>query len=58
MHITKKDWCDLLESLSTISGRKIVELHTRNFYAGNGPWRNIDGPTRANIISYVLACLR
>ena len=47
MHITKLDWCDLLRRLSALSGREITELHTRNFYAGNGPWRNLDGPTKS-----------
>lgn len=58
MHITKEDWRDLLESLSAIAGKQITELHTRDFYAGNGPWRNVDGPTRANIIASVLSWLK
>jgi hypothetical protein len=41
-----------------MSGHKITELHTRNFYAGNGPWRSVDGPTRAKIVSYVLEWLK
>jgi hypothetical protein len=57
MHITKKDWCDLLAKLSELAGREITELHTRNFYAGNGPWRAIDGPRRAEIISAILEWL-
>jgi hypothetical protein len=57
MHITKQDWLDLLQKLSARAGREITELHTRNFYAGNGVWRSIDGPTRASIISEVLQWL-
>lgn len=55
MHITKQDWCSLLETLSSLSGREITELHTRNFYSGNGVWRAIDGPMRARIISAILS---
>jgi len=54
MHITKIDWCALLAKLSELAGREITELHTRNFYAGNGPWRNLNGPQRASIISAVM----
>jgi hypothetical protein len=58
MHITKKDWGELLAALSGMCGHEVTELHTRNFYAGNGPWRSIDGPTRAKIISFVLQWLK
>ena len=54
MHLTKSDWNELLSDLSQMTGRKIVELHTADFYKGNGVWRGIDGPTRANIITAVL----
>jgi hypothetical protein len=54
MHITKKDWAELLSDLSEMTGREITEIHTRNFYAGNGAFRNIDGPTRARIITRII----
>jgi hypothetical protein len=57
MHITKQDWCGLLDRLSTLVGEQVTELHTRNFYAGNGVWRNVDGPKRAQIISAVFEWL-
>ncbi|MGO9318346.1 MAG: DUF3800 domain-containing protein [Terracidiphilus sp.] len=57
MHITKHDWCGLLDHLSTLVGAQVTELHTRNFYAGNGVWRNVDGPKRAEIISAVFEWL-
>ena len=57
MHITKQDWCDLLNDLSGLVGSQVTELHTRNFYAGNGVWRNLDGPKRAQIISAVFKWL-
>ena len=53
MHLTKVHWGNLLKILSDIAGRPIVELHTRNFYAGNGVFRGIDGPQRSEIISAV-----
>ncbi len=55
MHITKELWNDFLKMLSKVCKRTITEFHTRDFYAGNGPWRGIDGPERARIISAILA---
>jgi hypothetical protein len=57
MHITKHEWTDLLQALSKRAGRQIEELHTRNFYAGNGIWKELDGPTRAAIISLIFEWL-
>ena len=57
MHKTKADWDDLLVTLSRTAGRPITELHTRDFYPGNGQWRDIDGPTRAKIITDILTWL-
>jgi hypothetical protein len=53
MHRTKEHWEGLLQHLSEMVGRQIAELHTRDFYAGNGPFRGIDGPTRSNIVSAI-----
>jgi hypothetical protein len=53
MHITKQEWCALLDYLSELAGVEIKELHTRNFYSGNGVFRNIEGPQRARITSAV-----
>jgi hypothetical protein len=57
MHITKEEWQTLLTNLSRRANRIITELHTRNFYSGNGIWREIDGPTRAEIISAIFEWL-
>lgn len=54
MHMTKEIWSDFLKMLSRICKRTISEFHTRDFYAGNGPWRGINGPERAKIISAIL----
>jgi Protein of unknown function (DUF3800) len=53
MHLTKEHWSELLNTLSATVGGKIEELHTRDFYAGNGVWRCLKGAKRAKIISDV-----
>lgn len=53
MHITKQHWTNLLELLSRIAGGEVSELHTRNFYNGNGIWRDMEGPQRANFITAI-----
>lgn len=50
MHITKRDWADLLKLLSQIIGKTLLEIHTSDFYSGNGKWHNLDGEKRARII--------
>lgn len=50
MHVTKKDWSEFLADLSKTIGKELQELHTRNFYAGNGVWKGMDGPRRAAAI--------
>ena len=53
MHLTKAHWAELLAVLSDMAGHQIVELHTRDFYSGNGVFRGIEGPDRAKIISEI-----
>lgn len=53
MHKTKSDWDDLLSELSERLKRKVTEFHTRDFYSGNGPWRNIPGDERSAIIDAI-----
>jgi len=53
MHITKEDWDDLLEHLSGIIAVRLDELHTRDFYSGNRPFRGIAGPKRSEYISTI-----
>lgn len=57
MHITKHDWMGLLDHLSEIAGRRISELHTRNFYSGSGIWNGLDGEIRATIITDIFQWL-
>jgi hypothetical protein len=58
MRPTKADWRALLDELSGIVGKQVDEIHTRDFYAGNGPWRGIDGPKRAQVIAEIFDWLR
>jgi hypothetical protein len=58
MNCTKRDWDALLSSLSTRAGRAIAEMHTRDFYAGNSPWRSMTGPERADVVGDVCNWLR
>ena len=59
MHLTKTDWSELLETFSKIIGKRVDELHTREFYRGNGIWRNTNtGPIRSEIILAILDWLK
>lgn len=53
MHVTKEHWAELLVALSRVVGRSIDEIHTRDFYAGNGVWHGIKGPERSQVITEV-----
>lgn len=57
MHVTKEHWADLLEILSKIVGRKVNEIHTRDFYSGNGVWRKLDGEQRSAVITTIFQWL-
>lgn len=57
MHVTKKHWQELLGELSNIAGREIAELHTTNFYSGNGIWRSMTGPQRSEVIDAIFEWL-
>ncbi len=54
MRPTKAEWDDLLTVLSAMRGRQIAEIHTRDFYAGNGPWRGMEGKQRSVITSAIV----
>jgi hypothetical protein len=57
MHKTKEHWKNLLETLSRIIKRPVLELHTKDFYPGNGIWRGISGAERAEIITAIIEWL-
>ena len=50
---TKEAWDSLLEILSKIVSRKVKEFHTKDFYLGNSPWRNLKGEQRAAVINAI-----
>lgn len=53
MRPTKEEWASLLGVLSEIVEREVKEFHTRDFYAGNSPWRGLEGKQRAEIITAI-----
>jgi hypothetical protein len=57
MRPTKAEWNSLLQQLSTIIGRDIDEIHTRDFYSGNSPWRDLNGGQRSQIIDAIFGWL-
>jgi hypothetical protein len=58
MHLTKDDWDELLSVLSGIVGKEVPEIHTRDFYPGNSPWREMAGEMRARLITAIFDWLR
>ncbi len=58
MRPTKEAWNNLLSTLSEIIGRTIEEIHTRDFYSGNSPWRDLNGNQRSAIIAAIFKWLR
>lgn len=54
MHVTKEHWGDLLANLSRIVGKSLIELHTKDFYVGSGPFRGVAGRDRAAYISQII----
>jgi len=58
MRPTKEAWSSLLSALSRIIGRTIEEIHTRDFYSGNSPWRDLNGNQRSDIISAIFKWLK
>jgi hypothetical protein len=58
MRLTKAHWSNLLETLSRIIGRSIHEIHTKDFYSGNSPWRDLDGNQRSEIITEIFDWLQ
>lgn len=57
MHITKAEWATLLGRLSALVGKKLNELHTRDFYSGSGVWHAVKGPIRSVVISEIFKWL-
>lgn len=54
MHITKREWADLLLNLSNVVGSNLDELHTKDFYPGNKSFRSMTGLERAMYVSQII----
>ena len=54
MHVTKTDWNNLLVALSEHLKRPVEEFHSREFYRGNGVWRDLNAEERTLVINYIL----
>jgi hypothetical protein len=57
MHVTKADWAELLNHLSEIVGRPLDEIHTKDFYRGNGSYRAMSRAQRAEYIEAIFEWL-
>lgn len=55
MHVTKEHWTGLLDKLSKLCGKQLLELHTKDFYVGSGPFKNMPGADRARYISEIVS---
>lgn len=53
MRPTKEEWDGLLAHLAGIVKRDVKEFHTKDFYAGNSPWRGLKGHARTEILSAI-----
>ncbi len=58
MRVTKEHWKELLGILSQIIGRQIKEIHTKDLYSGNSPWRELNGNKRSEIITAIFSWLQ
>ena len=57
MHVTKRDWLNIIAALAKQLARSVDEFHTRNFYRGNGIWRDLDGRQRTQLMNGILKWL-
>lgn len=58
MHILKDNWKELLQELSNLTGREIKEIHTKDFYPGNSPWRGLSADQRSEVIEKVFGWIK
>lgn len=57
MKPTKSEWRALLDSISRNAGKAITELHTKELYAGNSPFRQLKADQRKEIIQSIFTWL-
>lgn len=54
MHVTKRDWSDIIALLAERLNKPVDEFHTKHFYRGNGIWRDLDGQQRTDVMNAIL----
>jgi hypothetical protein len=57
MHVTKNNWHGLLRTLSRSIGKPVPEIHTCDFYPGNGIWRGLTGDLRSRVTTSIFQWL-
>lgn len=50
LHRTQTEFAEAFDQLGDATVRELRELKAADLYAGNGPWRGVDGSKRASII--------
>jgi hypothetical protein len=58
MKPTKSDWRSLLKMLSEAVGKPVTEIHTKDLYAGNSPFRHLTHAQRSDLIGQIFKWLR
>jgi hypothetical protein len=58
MNPTKSDWRALLKTLSETVGKPVHEIHAKDLFAGNSPFRQLDPQQRSNLIGEIFKWLR
>jgi hypothetical protein len=58
MNPTKSDWRALLNTLTEAVGKPVTEIHTKDLYAGNSPFRQLTPVQRSNLIGQIFQWLR
>jgi len=54
MHVTKRDWLDIIAVFAERLKKPVDEFHTKHFYRGNGIWRDLDGQQRTDVMNAIL----
>ncbi len=54
MHRTKDEWQQILTEMASLVNKPVEELKSRQFYKGNGVWRDLNGDQRTKIISLLI----
>ena len=57
MHVTKRDWLDIIAVFADRLKKPVDEFHTKHFYRGNGIWRDLDGQQRTDVMNAILEWL-